>query len=150
MFVHFSDFCGEEVIPVSATNIVHHMSQPTYPYNYANNLDCRWYFTSTNDFVVIRFVYFSVDTNSDFLSVGYGHKITLNTTVLNLSGMKSPSFVTVNSSLVWMTFTTDSKFSSSSQWAGFYITLESSESFGMAIRCVVHIHIPPTGFVGYL
>ena len=109
------------------------MSQPMYPYGYANNLECRWYITCANDFVVIRFVYFRAQTNHDFLSVGYGQNITLNTTVLNLSGKMGPNLLTINSSLAWMTFTTDSRY----RWPGFHITLESSESYGMIISCHV-------------
>ena len=67
----------------------------------------------------------SIRINEDFLSVGYGHDISQNTMVLNISGEGVPTSLTLNASEGWMSFTSDYGF-----WEGFLVEVYLTQKYG--------------------
>ena len=125
-----TDFCGESVLQISSnTSTVAH-SLPTYPYNYANNLDCIWFIDAMEyGLILVWFRYFHLETDADYLSIGKGRNVTdRNSTVLRLSGQSSPNLVMFNDTNGWIRFQTNAF----GQWWGFfaYVSLENSYTFG--------------------
>ena len=116
---------------MSQVNSVYLESVPSYPYRYPHDLKCNWYVTAYpgHSFVVVRFPLFSLELYHDFLSIGYGHNITQNSTVFHLSGELAPASLTINSSSCWITFNTDEE----GQRHGFEIQLQSSGLYGIYV-----------------
>ena len=80
---------------------------PAYPYNYPRNLDCTWFITADDGgYIILRFVLFSLATNRDYLTIGYGHNVTSDTIVSRLTGTVAPNTVTINGISAWMQLTT--------------------------------------------
>ena len=67
----------------------------------------------------------SITINEDFLSIGYGHDISQNTMVLNISGEGAPTSLTLNASEGWVTFTSLYGF-----WEGFIVEVYLTEKYG--------------------
>ena len=99
---------------------------PAYPYAYPKNLDCTWLITADDGgFIILRFVFFRLVTNWDFLSIGYGHNVSKDTIVSILTGAAAPNTVTMNGTSAWMKLTTPAGGS-----FGFVIEVEVNNNKG--------------------
>ena len=119
------DYCGSEEISVSFARpaVVHTIPIYPFPYGY---VDCHWQISAQEEgFLSFIFVYMSITVNGDFLSIGYGHNITQDTMVLNISGEGIPSSLTLNASEGWVTFTSYYGF-----WEGFIVEIYLTEEYG--------------------
>ena len=126
--MHISDFCGESFINLTRLATPYNLHTiPDSPYNYPNNLKCQWYITAEFDsFIVFRFKFFHVELYFDYVTFGYGHNVSKDSTALYLSGRASPNTLTINDSLAWVTFETNP----TEEWWGFDIELEQHTEYG--------------------
>ena len=126
------DFCGLQNINISLNVTYDLTSLPYYPYIYPNDAHCEWYITSLDtEYVVIQFYRLHTQTEKDFLHLGIGHNISSNTSILKLSGQLGPRIVSVNSSKLWILFTSDY----GGRHFGFHVKLISSNTHGK--MCII-------------
>ncbi len=122
-----ADFCGPSQYNVSTNKQLILQSEPGNGYNYADNLDCLWYLTATDaGNILIVFDFARIQTNRDYLSIGYGHNVTSETQVLLLSGSRPPKTFAIDQDTAWMWFTSDYR----TAWRGFKVRITATKHLG--------------------
>ena len=105
------------------------VTSPGYPVNYANTLDCFWRITSEqlSGYLVITFMALKLQ-GGDFLTIGIGNEIIDSVVILILTGHSAPRITTIDDSMFWLRFTTNTLDHVS--YDGFWLQVEWHESFG--------------------
>ncbi len=90
-----------------------------------------WYINAHEvGFIEFKFIHFYLERKNDFFTIGYGSDVKNDTSrVLHLDGVTAPRSLTVNSSQVWATFTTDQGTSDN----GYVIDIMFHLSYGMIL-----------------
>ncbi|XP_072033167.1 uncharacterized protein [Amphiura filiformis] len=118
------DYCQSGLITVPDTTTVN-LTSPLYPTNYPVNLECIWYVIADTQHrsIGVSFVEFHTEWGFDDLTIGYGVNVSLDSSVIALTGSELisnlPSYANLQSILVlpnsiitknqpmWLKFTSD-------------------------------------------
>ena len=121
------EFCSTGDVSVSTNRSAVIQTIPAYPDNYPKNLDCTWLITAEDGaYTILRIRFFVLATYADYLSIGYGHNVTDdNTVVIRLTGVVPPNSVILNATTAWMQLTTPYGL-----WWGFVIEVDVNASKG--------------------
>ena len=124
-----TDYCHSGTFDLTTENPID-LQSPLHASNYPSNLHCTWLVTTNiPGYLHVVFVSFiGVETNVDYLDIGYGGNVSLATSrVLHLSGISAPKWVTIEGDAMWALFYSNNKYG----WYGFDMTIEWRESKGM-------------------
>ena len=134
MSVFIVDFCDPDPYVNLFVGIVASVSSPLYPENYPNNLECFWFISSTENFIITTFLHLEI--NEDILRFGVGNQSTPNSVVMEITGYQvRPNSLTIGSSLCWINIKTDEENS----YPGFSLELQTSRKSGMLTSGVTSI-----------
>ncbi|XP_072033168.1 bone morphogenetic protein 1-like [Amphiura filiformis] len=101
------DLCQSGISHLSNDEAIN-ITSPLYPNMYPLNLECTWVVATANTqhAIQISFMEFNLENRFDFLEVGYGHNISVDSTVTRLSGEVVP-MVIVHDGYMWLRFISD-------------------------------------------
>ena len=101
---------------------------PLFASNYPSNVRCTWFITNSDPgYIHVLFASFlGLETNNDFLDIGYGRNVSEASRVLHLSGTLAPNSLTMGSDLAWVRFMSNERYG----WYGFELIIEWRESPG--------------------
>ncbi len=127
----FSVECGSGSIYLHF-NETQNLTSPGFPYNYRNDLICRWIVTATdsidNAFIYVTFIEFDLERGYDFLHIGDGYDPNDETTVIgSFTGLLKLRVISSKASNLWMMMITDI----SETRKGFHIDLTCKTKKGM-------------------
>ncbi|XP_072037246.1 uncharacterized protein [Amphiura filiformis] len=115
------DFCGQDEVSVSTSQGALIQTYPAFPYNYPK-MECEWFITALDSpNIIVHFILIDLVTNEDFLYIGYGHNISSNSKVFDLTGFTAPNTLTINSSTMWLNLVAPV-----GDWWGIVIKFEAS------------------------
>ena len=107
---------NEEVVLIS----------PFYPDKYAPRLSCQYIINTNAPFIRMAFDVFDTEYLFDVFEVGLGPNVSVDTRILRISGDKAPTSLTLNASMVWITFKSDGY----SESDGYMLKIWSSSVYG--------------------
>ncbi|XP_077990120.1 cubilin-like [Glandiceps talaboti] len=112
-----------------------HVTSPSYPGDYANNLDCLWTFsTNRGSRLEVRFLNFDTEFGHDYLETGEGTEKTVESVLLRRqSGHIVPNDFTTQTTSVWISFHSDNSASNK----GFEFTVT-------AVQHIEEVEVVPT------
>ncbi|XP_072033271.1 CUB and sushi domain-containing protein 3-like [Amphiura filiformis] len=118
------DYCHSQEFNLTTSNEVT-IRTPLFASNYPSDQKCTWFITTSHPgYIYIRFASFlGLETDNDFLDIGYGTNISKDSQVLHLSGTVAPNSLSMDNE-AWIRFTSNQKYG----WYGFEIILERRES----------------------
>ncbi len=98
---------------------------------YPSNLSCIWLIQTASGnegFISVTFINFAVIKDKDYLSIGYGRNVTMESTVLRLTHDGKLNTLILNSTTAWVTFVT-----LSNSW-GFELDLQVRDEYGSVFK----------------
>ncbi len=125
-----SVYCQDREYNLTTTNTIT-IKTPLYAASYPDNLKCTWFISKSDaGYVFIRFVSFvGVETNYDFLDIGFGMNVSEVSRIVHLSGLFAPNSLSMDSNHVWVRFTSNEMYG----WYGFELTIQWRDSPGKLI-----------------
>ena len=101
------------------------VSSPLYPHNYPNTINCFWFVSSTENYIIITILYLEI--NEDVLRFGIGSRSDRDGMIMEITGYNvQPNSLTVDSPVCWINMETNEEFN----YRGFTLALKSQSQFG--------------------